>query len=56
MAQEVFIDDEKYPKLLKEALEKLSQKSLGPKKLYYKGNWQEDIFTDCLAVVGGRRG
>jgi len=54
MAQEVLINDEKYPKLLKEALENLPQKSLGPKKLYYKGNWDEEIFSNCLAVVGSR--
>ena len=47
-------NDEKYPKLLKEALEKLAQKSLGPKKLYYKGKFTEDIFDNCLAVVGSR--
>jgi len=27
---------------------------LGPKKLYYKGNWSEEIFENCLAVVGSR--
>lgn len=54
MIQEVSPEDKKYPKLLKEALEKLTQKSLGPKKLYYKGNWDENIFENCLAVVGTR--
>jgi DNA processing protein len=53
MAQEVFVEDEKYPKALKEALAKLP-KHLGPKKLYYKGKWSEDIFSNCLAVVGSR--
>jgi len=54
MAQEIFVEDKKYPKLLKEALEKIPQKSLGPKKLYYKGKFNEDIFENCLAVVGSR--
>jgi len=43
------IDDSKYPRLLK---------SIGknaPKQLYYKGEWQDDIFENCLAVVGSRR-
>ncbi len=59
-AQTVEITGEKYPKLLKEALGKL-QPCLGPKKLYYKGNWPamssaegSDIFKNCLAVVGSR--
>ncbi len=46
-------NDEKYPKILKEALKKL-QPSLGPKKLYYKGNYDDEIFKNCLAVVGSR--
>lgn len=54
MVQEVLPDDKKYPKLLKEALEGLKQKSLLPKKLYYKGKYDEDIFENCLAVVGSR--
>lgn len=52
--------DKNYPKALKEALKKL-QPCLGPKKLYYKGNWpasrqggSDDIFKNCLAVVGSR--
>lgn len=44
----------KYPKLLKEALGKLIP-SLGPKKLYYKGTWNDELFQNCLAVVGSRR-
>ena len=47
------IDDPKYPESLKEALKKLIPSS-GPKKLYYKGNWSENIFSNCLAVVGSR--
>lgn len=43
----------KYPAGLKEALKKL-QPSLGPKRLYYKGIWSDEIFKDCLAVVGSR--
>jgi DNA processing protein len=54
MVQEILIDDERYPKLLKGALEGLSQKSLGPKKLYCKGRLDENIFENCLAVVGSR--
>lgn len=45
----VDINDKKYPKLLK----KIGKDA--PKKLYYKGNWDEDIFENCLAVVGSRR-
>jgi DNA processing protein len=41
-------DNPKYPKLLK-------QISDAPKQLYYKGNWNEQIFENCLAVVGSRR-
>ncbi len=26
-----------------------------PKTLYYKGNWNPDIFQNCLAVVGSRK-
>ncbi|MDP3883289.1 MAG: DNA-processing protein DprA [Candidatus Staskawiczbacteria bacterium] len=47
------IGDKKYPKALKEALKNLVASS-GPKKLYYKGSWDEDIFKNCLAVVGSR--
>ena len=48
------VDNEKYPKDLKEAL-KMLPLSLGAKKLYYKGNFDESIFKNCLAVVGSRR-
>ena len=54
MAQEILINDERYPKLLKEALEGIPQKSLGPKTLYFKGKLDEGIFENCLAVVGSR--
>ena len=40
--------DKRYPILLK----KISD---FPKKLYYKGNWEPEIFENCLAVVGSRR-
>ena len=42
------IEDKKYPKLLKEIGKE------APKKLYYKGNWDLEIFENCLAVVGSR--
>ena len=48
MEQIVTIEDERYPKLLKEI------GADAPKKLYYKGNWSDDIFKNCLAVVGSR--
>lgn len=48
------ISDKNYPESLKEAL-KVLPLSLGAKKLYYKGNWDENIFKNCLAVVGSRR-
>ena len=53
MAETVEITDLKYPKNLKEALKNLVV-SLGSKKLYYKGNWCDEIFENCLAVVGSR--
>ncbi len=45
------IKDKRYPELLK----KIGKEA--PEKLYYKGNWgegNEDIFENCLAVVGSR--
>jgi len=45
--------DKKYPKALKEAQKGLVASS-GFKKLYYRGAWDEDIFKNCLAVVGSR--
>jgi DNA processing protein len=44
----VDINDSRYPALLKEIKPR-------PDKLYYKGNWNQDIFKNCLAVVGSRR-
>ena len=44
----ITINDPKYPRLLKEI-------SDPPKQLYYRGNWDEKIFENCLAVVGSRK-
>lgn len=44
----ITINNPKYPKLLKEIND-------SPKQLYYRGNWDENIFNNCLAVVGSRR-
>lgn len=45
----VKINDKGYPKLLR----KLGKEA--PKQLYYKGEWNNDLFENCLAVVGSRR-
>jgi DNA processing protein len=45
----VTIKDKRYPRLLK----KLGKEA--PTQLYYKGNWDEELFDNCLAVVGSRR-
>jgi DNA processing protein len=52
----ITIEDKRYPELLK----KIGREA--PEKLYYKGNWpfdtaqgKDDIFENCLAVVGSRR-
>ena len=45
----ITIDDKKYPSLLK----KIGRDA--PKQLYYKGVWSDEIFENCLAVVGSRR-
>lgn len=42
------IKDKEYPKSLKEIGKE------APKKLYYKGEWDKEIFDNCLAVVGSR--
>ena len=42
------IQENEYPKLLKEIGKD------APKQLYYKGSWDDDIFKNCLAVVGSR--
>lgn len=48
MEKVITIKDEKYPALLR----KIGKEA--PEKLYYKGNWNEQIFENCLAVVGSR--
>ena len=48
MDKVIKIEDKEYPKLLKEI------GNDAPKKLYYKGKWNSDIFENCLAVVGSR--
>jgi len=48
LTNSVSIDSPQYPKLLKMI-------PAAPKKLYYKGDWDEKIFAQCLAVVGARR-
>jgi len=48
MCGTVEINNSRYPLALK-------QISSAPKKIYYKGNWDESIFENCLAVVGTRR-
>lgn len=48
MVNVIEIQDKKYPELLKKIKD-------APKKLYYKGEFDEDIFKNCLAVVGSRR-
>ena len=45
----IAIKDGKYPKLLKEIGKD------APKQLYYKGDWRDEIFENCLAVVGSRQ-
>ena len=44
----VTIRDVRYPLLLKGI-------DFPPPQLYYKGDWDNDIFENCLAVVGSRR-
>jgi DNA processing protein len=49
MQNRIEIEDLRYPKLLKEI------GKTAPKRLYYKGVWNEELFENCLAVVGSRR-
>jgi DNA processing protein len=49
MAEVIKIEDKEYPKRLKELGKDAAQ------KLHYKGEWTQDIFKNCLAVVGTRR-
>jgi len=48
MEKVITIEDKSYPKLLKEIGKD------APKKLYYKGEYDQKIFENCLAVVGSR--
>ncbi|MBP7785897.1 DNA-processing protein DprA [Patescibacteria group bacterium] len=48
MAGEVNDFDTSYPKMLR-------QIPSPPKKLYYKGKFNKEIFENCLAVVGSRK-
>ena len=41
-------ENPKFPELLRQIPD-------APKQLYYKGEWNEDLFDNCLAVVGSRR-
>ena len=45
---EVSIEDKQYP-------ESLRWIQNPPKKLFYRGNWNQEILVNCLAVVGSRR-
>ncbi len=49
MENKITLNDARYPK----ALKVLGRDA--PKQLYYKGNWDSDIFENCLAVVGSRK-
>ncbi len=42
------IKEKRYPKRLKEINDP-------PNELYYKGEWDNDLFENCLAVVGSRK-
>jgi len=48
MEKVISIQDKKYPRLLKKIND-------APEKLFYKGEWDTEIFKNCLAVVGSRR-
>ena len=48
MSKVIDIKSQEYPRLLKEIKN-------SPKQLYYKGDWDTEIFKNCLAVVGSRR-
>ena len=49
MENVIAIKDKEYPELLR----KIGKGA--PQKLYYKGEWNNEIFENCLAVVGSRR-
>jgi len=48
MSNVITVQDVKYPQLLKEIPD-------APQQLFYKGEWRDDFFENCLAVVGTRR-
>jgi len=48
MKDVIAINDSKYPELLKKI-------NNPPERIYYKGNWDDSIFENCLGVVGSRR-
>ena len=48
MSDFVCLEDERYPTLLKKTKNP-------PKKLFYRGEWDDSIFANCLSVVGSRR-
>ena len=48
MSKIIDIENQEYPQLLKKIKNP-------PKQLYYRGDWNSDIFKNCLAVVGSRR-
>ncbi len=46
--QQIKKTDKQYPNLLKQIND-------SPDVLYYRGDWNKDIFKNCLAVVGSRK-
>lgn len=48
MGNVIVREDKRYPKALKDIGD-------APKQLYYKGQWNPEIFERCLAVVGTRK-
>ena len=48
MAHVITKESPKYPALLQEIPD-------APNQLFYKGKWKEELFENCLAVVGTRR-
>ncbi len=48
MVNRVAIEAKEYPALLRQIADP-------PSQLYYKGEWNDAIFENCLAVVGSRR-
>ncbi len=46
--KKIELNDKQYPRALKKIRNP-------PKQLYFRGRWNKDIFSDCLAVVGARK-